>query len=100
MFYDKEISIYDIDEGTTDSFGIYHDGEDVLISAFDVDAQPYSSDLLYKQYGYTEQVTKRVFMDVDDRIKLGLKVVYKDKPYTIKQIVEWDTHFELMLDDI
>jgi len=99
MFCDKTITIYDTNEGYTDDLGVYHDGEDILIDSFDVDVQPYSSELLYKQYGYKEQVTKRVFMDVDDRVKLGQKVMYKKKPYTIKQIVEWDFHLELMLDD-
>lgn len=101
MFYNKTITIYNVEDGFTDDLGIYHEGEDLLLDSFDVDVQPYSSDLLYRQYGYQEQVTKRTFMDVDDRIKLGLKVVYNNKPYVIKQIVEWeDSHLELMLDDI
>lgn len=97
MFYDKELEILGISEGYTDDYGIYHPGQEILIKTIDCDVQPYSADLLYREYGYSEQVTKRAFCDIDPVLKIGGYVRYKNQKYIIKKIIEWDDYIELML---
>jgi len=103
MFYDKEIDILGLSQGYTDDDGIYHPGEVIVTTTIPCDVQPYSSDLLYRDYGYNEQVTKRVFCDINSILKSGVYVSYKEPyeseatRYKIKRIIPWDDYMELML---
>mgnify|MGYP006900758935 FL=1 len=97
MFYDKRIEILGTSEGYTDDWGIYHPGQEIPIKTIDCDVQPYSAELLYRDYGYNEQVTKRAFCDIDPLLKTGGYVRYNNQKYIIKKIIEWDDYVELML---
>lgn len=100
MFRDKEIKIYRKTPGRYDENDIYIPGEPKFIKIIECDVQPYSDELLYKNYGYKEQVTKRVFCDNDEEIKKGDIVEYKDNEYIIKRIIgEWSNHMEMMIYD-
>lgn len=65
------------------------------IKDIQVDLQPYSSELLLKNYGYNIEVNKRIFIDsFDSNIKEGTILKYTDK-YGIEQSLEvkkipWD----------
>ena len=103
MFYDKEIDILTASTGHTDDDGIYHAGGESTLKTIYADVQPYSSDLLYRDYGFSEQVTKRAFCDIDTNLKNGVYIRYKEPyessqtRYKIKKIIPWDNYMELML---
>lgn len=99
MFYDKVLTIKSSVEGVLNEDGIWYKGQDFLLKVIQCDAQPYSSQLLYKDYGYTEDVKYRVFCDKDNDITVGLPVEYEGKTYKIVRIISWDDHMELMIDD-
>lgn len=101
MFYDKEISIYKIQQGYTDENLVWHDKQEVLIGTFECDIQPYNTELLYKTYGIKENVIKRVFLDFNNQIKVGMICFYKDKKYIIQAIPdEWEDYMQLAIDDL
>lgn len=103
MFYDKEIDILEISEGNTDDDGVYHAGVESTTKTIHADVQPYSSDLFYRDYGFKEQVTKRIFCDIDTNLFNGVYIRYKEPyessktRYKIKKIIPWDNYMELML---
>jgi len=99
MFYRKTLEIIDLYDGSTDDDGIYHIGDEYTIKSITCDIQPYSSALLYRDYGYNEQVTKRVFCNLDADIKTGMIVKFENYKFKIIKIIEWDDYMELAIDD-
>lgn len=100
MFYDKILNLLTNTEGYIDDWGIYHEGTESVLKTIDCDIQPYSGELLYREYGYQEQVTKRVFCDIDDDIKVGMFVTdSNEKKYKIIKVIDWDDYLDVMLDD-
>lgn len=100
MFYNKNLSLLAISEGTVDDLGIYHSGEETVLKSIPCDIQPFSSELLYKEYGYREQVTKRVFCDLDSDIKNGSIVMDEaGQRFMVKKIISWDDYMDVMLYD-
>ncbi len=101
MFYDKTLKLMTISEGYVDESGIYHIGQDeTVLKTIPCDIQPYSSELLYRDYGFQDQVSKRVFCDLDSDINNG--GIVKDetgKRYVIKKNIPWDDYLDVMLDD-
>lgn len=60
-----------------------------------VDIQPYSTALLLRDYGYSIEVNKRIFMDFDIDIKIGTVFYYTNpqeilEKYEVKTIINWD----------
>lgn len=98
MLYDKEIKVLTEEEGYTDDYGIWHDGEKQIVKTIYGDVQPYSSELLYKDYGFRVQCTKRVFCDVDSGIHEGTLLEIKEVEYKVMKIIEWNSYMELMID--
>ncbi|EHQ90171.1 hypothetical protein [Desulfosporosinus youngiae] len=100
MFYNHTLYLLNVNPGELDDYGIYHEGQEQVLKSFPCDIQPYSSELLYREYGYQEQVTKRVFCDLDSDIKNG-KIVRdgSGQKYMIKKIIPWDDYMDVMLDD-
>ncbi|MEA4926307.1 MAG: hypothetical protein VB084_13475 [Syntrophomonadaceae bacterium] len=100
MFYDKIINLLTITEGYIDDWGIYHEGTESVLKIIPCDIQPYSSELLYREYGYQDQVTKRVFCDIDENIQNGMNVSDKNgNRFKIVKVIEWDDYLDVMLDD-
>lgn len=59
-----------------------------------IDLQPYSTALLLRQYGYSIEVNKRIFMDFDIDIKIGTVFYYTNpqeilEKYEVKTIINW-----------
>ena len=60
-----------------------------------VDIQPYSTALLLKDYGYSVEVNKRIFMDYDPNVKIGTVFYYSNpqgtlEKYEVKTVILWD----------
>ncbi len=100
MFYDKPIEILGKTEGYLDDAGIWHPGqEEGIKKRLMVDVQPYSKELAYRDYGFTEEVTYRIFSDVDNLIQVGTKISYRGKRFIINKVIDWDDHLEWMVKD-
>lgn len=99
MFYNKELEIYATSEGYLDSKGVWVDGKEILYKTIMADVQPYSSERLYRSYGYNAKCTKRVFCYLDSGIKEGMKVKYEDEFYKINKIVAWDDYLDIFIDN-
>jgi len=85
--------------GYIDNYGGYISGEETS-KEIDVDMQPYSRELLLRKYGYDIQVSKLMICDLDNDIKEGSIVVYKDKNYIVKKIPCDEKHMEVVLDGL
>jgi hypothetical protein len=97
MFYDKEIEIFAKGETTKNIYGGTVIGQSIYIKTILGDVQPYSKELLVKEYGYDIQVSNRVFIDLDSLVTEGKILKYKNVDYEIKKIIEWDDYMELMI---
>jgi len=100
-FYNKTIEIYGcIEEDTIDDAGIVTEATPTLLKTIDVDIQPYSSELLYKNYGYQIDCTYRIFSPLDDAIALGNIIEYRSNRYKINKVISWDDYCEVFINDI
>lgn len=95
MFYNKQVEIWNIGEGYTDSHHIYHEGELWFSKTIRVDVQPYSTERLKKEYGYEIDVNKRIFCDLDNEIKINTVIKYKNNSMEVKNFLEWDDYMEI-----
>ena len=75
--------------------GIYIPGALSYIKDIYCDMQPYSTELLLKDYGYNIEVTKRFFIDDISDIKIGTVLKYGTENHEVKKIIAWD-YFEVM----
>ncbi len=96
----KTLQLYKNQEGHLDEDNIWAEGGLEYKKSIDADAQPYSSEMLKRQYGYEIQLTKRIFVDLDEDITLGsvLKLDVNEA-YEVKKIITWDDYLELMCTD-
>jgi hypothetical protein len=97
MFYDKEIELYRKGESTKNKYGGTELGNPIYIKTVCGDVQPYSSDLLKKEYGYITEVTNRVFIDSDADVIEGRIFKYNNKSYEIRKIIDWDDYMDVMI---
>ena len=100
MFYDKIIKLYKKKDGYFNNKKIWIEGDLEYQRDIESDVQPYSKQLLLKEYGYSIECQKRVFCDPDIKIEMFDVVKYLDDFYKIVKIVEWEEYWELMLDGI
>ena len=98
MFYDKEIEII-TDSGYLDDNGLWVEGAHTVVKTIQCDVQPYISKLNYRDFSYDKDAKYRVFCDVDEILKLGTQVKYKNNIYYIVEIKDWDDYYILLLDD-
>lgn len=81
--------------------GIYIPGNFTTPKNIDVDIQPYSTELLLKDYGWNIEVNKRIFVDYNDEdIKIGTVIKYTNKQnvvesYEVKKFIPWNNHMEI-----
>ena len=99
MFYHKTIIISRDGEKYKDEYGITHYSTETVYKTTKADVQPYSRELLKKEYGYDIECTKRVFMALDNTISDKWYITYESVKYTIVKIIKWDTYMELVLND-
>ncbi|SKA99353.1 hypothetical protein SAMN05443428_13519 [Caloramator quimbayensis] len=95
MFYNKEIEVWNKSESYRDADGIWHEGEYTKIKTKMADIQPYSTERLKKEYGYEIGVTRRLFCDLDDDIKINSVIKYKNDEMEVEKIIEWDNYMEV-----
>lgn len=100
MLYDKEIQIVEISEGNIDDYGVYKDGIEATVKIINCDVQPYSKEAFYKDYGYDEKVSIRIFCDVEPLLKIGTIILFQDIRHEIRKIIAWDNYMELMCNAI
>ena len=80
MKQDFTAGIYIKTEGYQDSHGSWIPGGEELVKNIDCDIQPYSQELLLKEYGYNIEVNKRIFIDdFEPDIKIGTILKYVNK---------------------
>lgn len=99
-FYNKTIELYSSGDDVRNDAGIVITSAPLYIKNIECDIQPYSKDLLYKNYGYQVDCTKRVFCEIDNDVKLGCIIKYNSINYKIVKIIEWDTYIEVVINDI
>lgn len=101
MKQDFTVGIYVKGEGHNTSRG-WVPGKDEHIKDIDCDIQPYSQELLLKEYGYDIKVNKRIFIDdFESSIKIGTIIKYVNKQgvtevYEVKAIPWDDGYMEVM----
>lgn len=101
MQKNNRIGVYIKGPGTNTSKG-WIPGMPTHIKDMDCDIQPYSTELLLKTYGYSIEVTDRIFCDLDIAVKVGAIIKYKDKwgndkSYEVRKIIPWDDYMEVMV---
>lgn len=100
MFDNKLVQIIQKSDGYTDEMGIWHDGTEAVVKNIYCDVQPYSKELAYRQYGYNDEVTFRMFVDsVDYNFKLGNTVKFEDNNYIVKKVFDWDGFQEVLINN-
>lgn len=100
MFYNKEISIIGESEGYVDDYGAWVDGEMEIIKTIECDVQPLTNEIAYREYGYNQNVEYRVFADIDELLKNGTTVKYKEHEMMIVKVVLWDDYCILLLNGV
>lgn len=88
---------------TEDQYGDPQETDQTVKDNINCDMQPYSTEKLQHDYGFNIDVTKRVFMDIDnnivDLVETQHKTLYlKDgnTVFEIRKIISWDTYMEVM----
>lgn len=100
MLYNKKIEIWGKGKKTKGSFGQTTIGEPELIKIILADVQPYFSEEAQKDYGFTIDCSKRVFMDLEDINIDSNFIKHKGQKYEIVKIIEWDDYLELMVNGV
>ncbi|UZW12561.1 hypothetical protein OSC52_11915 [Clostridium pasteurianum] len=90
------VSVYNKEEGYKDEYGAFAEGDLKFIKSKFVDIQPYSTELLLKDYGYNIEVSSRIFDEIDEDIKIGTILQYKNEQYEVRKIINWDDYREVM----
>lgn len=98
MFYNKEVKLYEL-QAIENEWGVVEEEQYVYIKSLIVDIQPNSKDKLNKEYGYDLDTTKRMFCDIDVAIDEATLITYRNKPYHIVVIIEWDDYLDIALND-
>ena len=99
MFYTKQIGIYTQSAGSKDEFGIWHEGSLYISKSIDCDVQPITKEIAFKRFGITEDVKYRMFCELIEGVETGVIVQYKDKPYRIVSLMEWDDYISFIVGD-
>jgi hypothetical protein len=104
MIADYKVNIYNKPTPTKVN-GITIPGTLTFVKSVYVDIQPYSKALLIKSYGYDIEIAKRIFMEVDNDVKIGTIFYYTNpqnvvEKYEVKAIPWDDGYFEVMVDGI
>ena len=96
MIADYKVDIYN-KQPSTKVDGITIPGTLSFIKSIYADIQPYSKALLIKQWGYDLDVSRRIFMDVDNDVKIGTIFHYNNKQNSIEKYevkaIPWDTNY-------
>lgn len=95
-------TVYLLVEGGEQIVGWNDFGEPIYETVFEkipiqCEIEPYSSKLAENRYGIIVDVQYRLFTKPDEHLKLGEKIEYKDKNYTITGVMDYDRHYEVLI---
>ncbi len=76
--------------------GSWVDGEYKDYKQIECDVQPSNRELVYKEYGYYIDCSKRVFCDKCE-LKEGDYIKYRDNIYKVVKLIEWDDYFDIFI---
>lgn len=101
MFYDYKIEVWEKGQSYKNKIKQMVRAESKLICSINGDVQPYSKEEAYKDYGFTVECVKRLYID-----KMPLEVennyfVIDGLKYEIAKIPgEWDEYMEVLINAI
>jgi len=99
MFQNKEIEIITYIAATpTDDYGMENEGVESVVDSLYVDVQPISKDLAFKIFGYVDDVSYRIFSDVNENLNTGTIIKYDDNYYKIVKLIVWDNYYDMLVD--
>lgn len=97
MYTNKIMPLYTAGDGSEDDAGNWKKGDLVFVRNVPMDFQPYSTELLKKDYGYDIEVTHRLFIENASDIEIGMCFHDGDSVYEICKIIPWDSYSEVMV---
>jgi|SRR5699024_4552803 len=100
MFYNKEIEIWTKEKFHKDDIGEIRYKPPKLVKILMVDVQPYSSEEALKDYGFTVECSKRIFMDIENVYINTHFIQYRNREFEITKIIEWDDYLEVMVNNV
>lgn len=97
MFYKDKMHLYTTNK-VKDDYGSLITSYS-LNKSIDCDKQPYSRQLLFKEYGYDLDCTNRVFCDLDEELDDGVIVSFNDDTtkYRVQKALKWDDYMDVMV---
>jgi hypothetical protein len=99
FFYNKEIILLK-ETGGGMYHGVMQKGVLSPYKTISCDVQPANRDLIFKEYGYYIDCTKRVFCDVDLEITDGSMIEFRGKQFKINKMVEWDDYLDIFMKEV
>lgn len=100
MTFNDRLELYNFSEGSFDKMGIYKVGEALPPKTIFCDIQNYSTEKFYKNFGYEEEVTNRIFCFIDKNINMNSLLKTKDnKSIEIKKINKYKDYLELFVNE-
>jgi hypothetical protein len=99
MFYNDSLALYTKTQGHLNDIGRWIEGKLSSEKSIEVDIQPYSKELAYRDHGYNEEVKFRVFCNPAQSLEVGSIVGYREKKYIVRKIIEWDTYWDVLIDE-
>lgn len=97
MYTNKVLPLYTAGRGSVDDAGNWKKGDSVFVRNVSADFQPYSTELMKKDYGYDIEVTHRLFVQNASGIKIGMCFHDGDSVYEVRKIIPWDSYSEVMI---
>lgn len=97
MWNDATVNVMVEGEGSVDENGIYINGEESVIHTILADIQPYSKEQAYKDYGFHESVSYRLFIDGAKQVEVGDYLEFYDGKYQVIKMIQWDDYVEALV---
>lgn len=95
-FYDKRVTFQCVGGNIGDD-GLYSAKGRVETLTVDCDVQPVSHDDLIDDSGQYIDAQYKVYCDADKFIKRCSTLIYEDVEYSIKQLIDWDDYFIVLI---
>lgn len=94
-----ELYKYDESKTTMDDYGDRIPVIPDFIKTLKGNIQPYSNELLLKNYGYDIHCTNIFYYRrIDNEIMIGYFLKYKNEWYKIIKVISWKKHMEVMVE--
>ena len=99
FFYNKEITLLKETEGYL-YHGSWIEGTIEPVKDIVCDVQPSNKELIYREYGYYIDCTKRIFCDVDADIVEGDLIEYEGVRFRIEKLITWDDYYDIFIKEV